>query len=316
MESSRPDISVLVVIDFDDGTGSGWRDLREVLEALSRQDGIERAEILVADTEARKRSAPADLPPFRWVTIPDGNSYALKNAGVEAAASDFVAILDADCLPAPGWLAAALEALRSDANAATVSGHTRYPGPSLTHRTLALLDRAYVEDVVNGATPHISNNNAAFRRSAFLEHPLPVNAGIFASNLQSEPMRRAGYKLSFDPRMRVTHGFEGWKTEAEIRPNLGYGVAVSRLLDSSTRHGWVYRFGVFSIPLAVLARSLNSCRLATRHAGSFGVRWFELPAAWAFAFAACAMEAPGMWAAMRGQPIEGTAYQPPSPVSD
>ena len=305
-----PVISILIVIDFDDGHGSGWQDLRAVLDALSRQQGIEQAEILVADTESRKLLAPPDLPTFRWVTIPEGNAYELKNAGVDAASSEFVAILDADCLPAPGWLASALETLSSDSNIAAVSGHTRYPGQSLTHRALALLDRSYVEDVVDGETPHISNNNAAFRRSAFLEHPLPTNAGIFASNLQSEPMRRSGYRLQFDPRMRVTHGFDGWKTEAEIRVNLGYGVAVSRLLDPSTRHGWLYRFGALSIPLAVTARSLNSCRLATRHAHSFGVRWFELPVALASAFVACAMEAPGMWAALRGRSVEGTAYQP------
>jgi hypothetical protein len=73
----------------------------------------------------------------------------------------------------------------------------------------------------------------------------------------------------------------------------------------------MYRFGPLSIPLGVLARSLNSCFLAARHARSFGVRWFELPAVWAMAFVACSLEAPGMWAALRGRTIKGTAYQPP-----
>ncbi|MCB1018495.1 MAG: glycosyltransferase family 2 protein [Bryobacterales bacterium] len=311
-----PQISIVVVSDFDDGCGSSWHDIRRVLRALADQQGIEQAEVLVAETENRLRHAPADLladlPGARWVTLPEGDAYALKNAAVEAAQAEIVGILDADCEPAPGWIAAAIETLRADPKTVAVSGRTLYADPSLTHRGLALLGRAYVEAKPGGETKHISNNSAAFKRSAYLEHPLPTQAGIFASNLQSVPMRRAGYRLRFDPRMRVTHGFYGWSTERDIRRNLGYGVAATRLVDPSLSHSWIYRLGPIGIPLAILARSLNSCRFALRSARDFAVRWYELPVVCAMAFACCAMEAPGMLSAIRGRPIEGTVYQPPA----
>ncbi len=311
MSSAAPDITVVVVIDYDDERRPSWDELRCTLASLAAQAGVERAEVLLVDSPERLQALPRDLPAlpsFRTIAAA-GSSYAMSNAGVRAAQTTLVGLLDADCQPCAGWLQACVEAMRRYPEAGVVSGRTRYGGDSLLERAMGLLARSYVEGDAAGRTIHISNNNAVFRRDAFLQHPLPEDCSVFASNLQSEPMRRAGVEMRFEPRMEVIHAYDGWSTELEMRRGLGYGVLATRLASTETRYAGLVRLGLVSIPIAIAGRIMNSCRLAARNAASYGVRWFELPAVALLAIAACAMEAPGMLRAVRGQPAASSNYR-------
>lgn len=308
-----PAISVVIVSDYAGGEEKAWDDLRLLLEALARQDADEVMEVLLVESDSVAAKIPPDLlqrfPSARIVTYPASSSYELKNEGVAAASADIVAVLDADCVPAPDWLRHLLLAMRAHPEFGVVSGRTTYPGRSLGERILSLLSRSYLDPGHAGENHFISNNNSAFRRQVYLQHPLPTDAGAFANRLQSEEILRHGGRLYFEPRMRVIHDFEGWAMEGDIRRNIGYGTIVTRLRDERVPYAWLTRLSYTSIPLFVVAKTLDSfwdCLRCHRH---YGVEWYQLPLAFALAIVTHVMEAPGMARGFAGRPITETAYR-------
>jgi hypothetical protein len=228
---------------------------------------------------------------------------------VRAASADIVGVIDADCIPAPDWLQHLMNVMRRHPDAVAVSGKTEYPGNRLVDRILGLLSRAYLDPGRAASTRFLSNNNMGIRRSAFLARPLPTDAGPFASRLQSEAIRRGGGVLLFEPRMRVTHDFEGWPMEADIRRNIGYGTVVTRFRDRLLPYAWLTRLGYASIPFFAAGKTLNCFWDCIRCARHYRVRWYELPAAFCLAVVVHLMEIPGMISAFRGKQIHRTAYR-------
>jgi len=74
------------------------------------------------------------LPSLQVVLSSASSSYALKNEGVRAAAADIVAILDADCIPDPGWLRHLMDTMRDHPDVVAVSGKTVYAGDCRPNR--------------------------------------------------------------------------------------------------------------------------------------------------------------------------------------
>jgi len=218
----------------------------------------------------------------------------LLNEAVRAASADLVALLDGDCRPDPGWLRAALAAMRAHPEAAVVSGRTLYPQDRLSYRVLGVLSRSFVDPGRAGPTRFITNYNAIFRREVLLAHPLPAFQRAMAARLQSESIRLAGAALYFEPEMRVTHRFDGWPMERNIRRKVGYRAIRVRQMEPRLPHAWMVRLGPASIPLVVAARTLDSWWDCLRVGRYHGVRWYELPAAMATAVAVHLMEIDGM----------------------
>lgn len=113
MQVAIPRVSVIVPVYKD------WDALRVTLEALKRQTLPEVAyEVIVADNGPQ---ALADAPKgVRYCHEPRGYSYTARNAGAAIARGEVLAFTDADCSPAPDWLAQGLAAL--DATQADVLG--------------------------------------------------------------------------------------------------------------------------------------------------------------------------------------------------
>jgi hypothetical protein len=114
-----------------------------------------------------------------------------------------VVCLDADCVPRPGWLRAAVAAMRRWPQAVAVSGRTTYPGRSTFEKALGLLSRCYVDGGSAGEVHLLSTNNMIFRRAVFRAHPLPEDAGPLAYRIVTERLRRNGGALYFEPDMLV-----------------------------------------------------------------------------------------------------------------
>jgi histidinol-phosphate phosphatase family protein len=136
--------------------------LARLLEAL----GPISPRILVVD-DRRDRSAPllAAIPP--GVTVLPGHARgpaAARNVGWRAAAAEWVAFLDDDVVPDPGW-AAALEADLAVAGAAVagVQGRLRVPLP--TDR----LPTDWERNVAGLASARWATADMAYRRSALVE---------------------------------------------------------------------------------------------------------------------------------------------------
>ena len=309
----QPEISVVIVSDYAGGGEKSWKDLRNTLMALARQEGQVKAEWLLCENETSVGSMPDDirrlLPDSKLVLSGEGGSYELKNAGFRAATADIVAMLDADCVPAGNWLKHAVAAMNARPQVAIISGRTVYPPAGLTERILSLLSRSYVDRGKPGPTRFISNNNSIWRRDVYLKNPLPSGLGPFAGRMQSESIIRAGYQLWFDPSIRVVHDFEGWAMESDIRRNTGYGTVVARLHDPDMPQAWLTKFGVVSIPVFAGGKIVDSWRDCIRCASAFGVKWFELPLALLGSMVVHLMEIPGMWQAFRRKTIRATQYR-------
>ena len=302
MINDRPAVSVIVVSDYGGRTAEDWNYLRATLGGLGRQAFDEPFEVLLADSTPDGQQMPPDLPALvpslRIISEPGECSRALLNTAVRTASAELVALLDGDCAPAPGWLRAGVDAMRTYPDVAAVSGLTAYPPTGFRNRVLGTLSRAFLDPGGPGMTRFISSNNAIVRRRMLLTHPLPAYARPLAARLQSESIRATGGPLYFEPRMRVTHRFEGWPMERRIRRNVGYRAIRVRQLDPRVPHAWMLRLGTLCIPLMLAARTLDSCWDCVRSGRHYGLRWFELPAAFATAAFVHLLEIGGMRAAL------------------
>jgi glycosyltransferase involved in cell wall biosynthesis len=116
---SAPAISV--VIPARDAAAT----LADTLAALESQSGAPEFEVIVVDDGSRDATASiAEGSPVvdRVLAISGGGPGRARNAGAAVARAPRLAFLDADCRPAPGWLAAGQAAL-GDADLAL--GETR-----------------------------------------------------------------------------------------------------------------------------------------------------------------------------------------------
>jgi len=299
-----PAVSVVIVCDYSAGQEGGWEDIRKTLAALARQDFDEPAEFILCESEEFRERMPGDfteiLPGLKILFAPGHCSYELKNAAVEAASSELIAMLDADCVPRPDWLRRVVDCMRRRPEAAVVSGRTDYPGRSLGVRISALLSRAYANPGRGGATRHIADNNAVYRRAAYLAHPLPTRLGGFAAHAQAEAMLRGGHLLWFDPEIFVEHDFEGWSMERDVRRHRGYSAVRTRTLDRSLPYAWVVRLGRIAIAPLLAAKIVIGWWDCLRCAHNYGIKWYQLPVALAASVGLALLEVPGMLAAFRG----------------
>src|SRR5262249_44874201 len=140
---------------------------------------------------------------LRVLRDPAASSCELLNRAVATASAELVALLDGDCVPAPGWLAAGVDCLRSHPEAVAVSGRTASPDRGLSHRVLGVLSRSFLDPGGPGETRFISNNNALVRGAALRAYPLGALPRALAARMRTEAIRMAGGSLRFEPRMAV-----------------------------------------------------------------------------------------------------------------
>lgn len=306
-------VTVVVVSDHVVGGRERWDDLSRAVRALSRHQTAEPFEILVCDSTCFREEMPPDFmrldPRLRVHFVPDYGSYAVKNAGVALSGTEFVAMLDADCVPGPGWLDRLLAAVRTDATIGVASGPTTYPGTSFIRRACALLGRSYTNPGARGTTRFIAINNCLFRRAAYLESPLPEGMGTFLSRIQSESMRKNGWRLFFDPAAGVVHDYEGLAMEVDFRRNCGYGTIRTRLEDSSLPFARLARIGPVAIPFILAGKLLESWRDCIRCGNQYGIRRAALPAAMFLSIPLHLAEVPGMLQAYRRTRLRDSAFR-------
>ncbi len=304
---NRPIASIIIVIDYKAGASEAWNTLRLTLKGLAQQDYREPVEFLLVEAD-HDRHVPDDLqrilPDLRIVRSAGTTSYDFKNAGAGAAASDFVVLLDADCVPHSGWWRALLGHRRQHPDAAAISGRTVYRAKGLLPRIFALIDRSYVDCGGPGRTRAISNNNGAFRRDILLRFPLQNDLGPFGSKAHADRIQAAGGELRFEPDMLVEHGYGGWPMQQADRRQIGFAMTRYRQMNDDSSHAWMFKLGTLGLPLIVAMSIAGTWKRCLRHAPRYGVRWFEVPAALAIAVAVHTMEVPGILLALRGGWIE------------
>lgn len=109
MEPGHPDVSIIVV------SWNGRAYLDECLDGVRRLEGVHVETVLVdnASTDGTASYVRERFPWVRLVELPENRGFAGgNNAGVKRAQGEYVALLNNDAVPEPGWLAALLRDAR------------------------------------------------------------------------------------------------------------------------------------------------------------------------------------------------------------
>jgi glycosyltransferase involved in cell wall biosynthesis len=189
-----------------------------------------------------------------------GNPAVARNRGARAAGGDPLVFLDADCLPAPGWLARLLDG--HQAGAAVVGGSLDLPpGLAWTARCDYYCGWYHVHSRRRpGEVPNHPPGNLSVRRAAFLAtggftEQQPVAYAHEELAWQAE-VRRSGGRIVFDPAAIVQHyNRPGFRNLLRRNYRWGYSAIESKAPTGAARMAWVYRHPALlvaaSLPLAV-----------------------------------------------------------------
>ena len=108
MDNNPVSLSVIVVSDYAAGEEKSWEDLRRALRAWGEQEGTPADEFILVESSRFKGRIPSDvlgmIPNMTILYLDADSSYELKNLAVEAANGEWLAIVDADCIPQRSWL--------------------------------------------------------------------------------------------------------------------------------------------------------------------------------------------------------------------
>jgi hypothetical protein len=214
MSSPAPDVSVVFETENEDPNHRIR--LTDVMESWLRQTARARvAEWIVVSPRPASSEETALLgrAPARWIERPGARYYGLKNDGVREARGRFIALADSDALPADDWLERALDVLeQSGAIVALVTGRTRYlSGPF--SRELAIAQLPNQTDQAHDTTHFLAHN--VLLRADTVRPLLFAGEGI---RLGSDThlagrLTETGYRLRYDPSLRVTHNYSRHWTE-------------------------------------------------------------------------------------------------------
>ena len=203
MTVKRPFVSVVIPV-FNNGDTLG-----RVLDGLAAQTWPkDRFEVIVADNNSTDDSADVAAKKGAKVVTETArqSSYAARNKGIEAAKGEILAFLDGDCVPAPGWLAAGVQAME-DAGADLAGGRIDISADGGSE-LLARYERlSYVRQAETVAAHGTSAGGNLFIRRKVIEKIGPFRADL-ASGGDGEiciRARRAGFAMAYADDAVVTH---------------------------------------------------------------------------------------------------------------
>lgn len=257
MATAERCVSVIVPAHNEEGS------IGRIVEAVLRQASPGLAvEVIVVDdgstdgTANRARDAGARV--IVLSTDAGGNPAAARNRGAAVANGDPLVFLDADCMPAPGWLAAILAA--HDRGATIVGGALDLPrGLSATARCDYYCGWYLIHSRrPAGYVPHHPPPNLSVRRALFLStmgftERQPFSYTNEERHWQAE-LRRAGHRIWFEPRALVFHeNRPGFLNLLKRNYRWAYTAIEAKSETGSARLAWIYRFPVLliigSVPL-------------------------------------------------------------------
>lgn len=240
---------VSVVVPFRDAAAH----LPALVAALARQEGLARDawEVVLVDdgsTDEGPALLPAALGDLDVATrvlarSGAGSSYAARNVGIAAADGAILAFTDADCRPAPTWLAAIVDHLgAATATQDVVAGAVDLDLLDPTN-PWELFDHAvHLDNAGSAAAGRVATANMAVHREAF------DAVGPFAEVSSggdwewSRRARAAGWSVVYDPSVRVSHPTRTTRDAVlakVLRTSRGQGEVAAR--DRAARPGAVLR---------------------------------------------------------------------------
>ncbi len=236
---------VTVVVPFRDAAGL----LPDLVMALAAQRDVASAdvEVVAVDNASSDDGAVVVAEALASVGLEGqvlhrddvASSYAARNTGVAAARGAVLAFTDADCRPAPTWLAAILDHLEDPARsrdvvAGAVDLEVEDPG-----NVWELYDHAvHLDNESMAGSGRVATANMAVRREVFTMVGPFAELSSGADHLWSRRARDRGCRVVFVDAVRVSHPTR--RTRAAlvakmVRTSRGQGEAAAR--DPSLRVG-------------------------------------------------------------------------------
>jgi glycosyltransferase involved in cell wall biosynthesis len=175
-----------------------------------------------------------------------GNPAAARNRGAAASTGDPIVFLDADCTPAPGWLAAILAA--HDAGEVVVGGALDLPsGLSASARCDYYCGWYLVHSRrPAGPVPHHPPPNLSVRRDTFLGTSGFLERQPFAytneERVWQAELRRAGHRIWFEPAARAFHhNRPGFLNLLKRNYRWAYTAVPAKSETGAARLAWLWR---------------------------------------------------------------------------
>ena len=187
-----------------------------------------------------------------------------KQAGIDLAGGDIVALTDADCLVCSEWVRLAAKNLESGADA--VAGPVRHPKTFLRE----LVGIADFQDYQG--TDHVQTNafagcNFAARRRILCSYGYDRRTGMrFGSDrLASWQLHVRGHRIVYDPRMTVEHRPSiGIRSILERRLRYGRKAFALRVHDPTLPGSAITRMGPLAAPAYVGYKTVKDFRSLIR----------------------------------------------------
>ena len=213
---SLPEPDVSVVFETENEAPSHRIRLTDVMESWLRQTARSRvAEWIVVSPRpaTSEEAALLQKAPARWIERSGIRYYGQKNEGISRARGRFIALADSDAVPANDWLERALEVLEEgDPSIALVTGRSRFL-PGAFSREMAIAQLSNQADQPHDTT-HFLAHNVLLRADAV--RPLLFSADTIrlgSDTHLAEQLLAAGYRLRYDPSLRVMHNYSRHWTE-------------------------------------------------------------------------------------------------------
>ena len=283
-EKALPVLPVSLIIVSDYLTPEGDDELRRAVRAYAQDARGVPGEIIImlphghaSSIEAELSGKPAFSCPSVIVATHDSDeSSQLKDAGLAYCRHDLVAVVEADCLTRPGWLAILYEAVVKNPKIDAISGRTTYDKDTMMMRVMSLLDRGFIERRNrNGQIIHVSNNGALYRRPVLERYRFEAGHGPFvSSHLRQHAMLRDGVAMEVATEAVSIHAYEGLGFIWDVRRNKGYQYARMDLLTKGRRS----RLG---LACRAVKTSFKENRQTAQAVGTAFCRWTDWPLFWA-----------------------------------
>ena len=301
--NSQPSVSVVVVSDYEGHDNKTWKDEHLILAALAEQDIDEPFEVFLIQNNEFRETFPDFLfeivPDLKVVFSDECQSAKLKDYGVQKTTTEYVAVVEADCVPCREWLRVLVSVLRSKKDISVVSGRTTYGQDTMFKRSLSLSDRGFDDLGESGLTVHVSNNGALYRRSVLEQFPYPDAITPFLSaRSRTQLMREAGHQFYFERGAVMVHAIGGWDFIRDFRRNTGYAALMSH-----------EKIKYSTIPILLYKRFLNETS-SCRRLGVQYLHWYDWPLTVFLLLFSRFLEVPGMFDAInKRNRIKSSSYR-------
>jgi len=187
--------------------------LHKMLEALLRQDYAGEYEVIVVDDGSRDGTREvlerwaAESKRVHPIFQPNCGPATARNRGATAAQGAFLAFLDDDCIPTPGWLRLLLDR-QSASGCAAVGGPVLNPSDNWVGRYInveSVIDHVVASD---GHILQMVTGNAGIRTAVFRELGGFDEKILVAGGEDTEfglRLRAAGHSIAFAKEAAVLH---------------------------------------------------------------------------------------------------------------